>query len=164
MNGLLVNSYGCSYDYNLKSEFEEPEPCLKRIKKSHYYTWPRRQKFSKKRKVSQIIHQIKLERAISEIDLKFENSKNICNYLNHECFNRNVSKTEKKNYCFRKYHIKLTPTNLEKTTEKVSLTENNIERKISATNNENRNNAKNIPSDEIFFNENKLGIIRILKK
>lgn len=176
MNGLLVNSYHASYDHEVRKENDEQK---KSPKRTHYHTWPRKRKSSTKRKISQIINQIKIERAISEIDLKISPPNRIHEFWNYEvsasCGENNYTKiinNQKRNHYLNQYDEKLKKRNNEYVQDegcdavKISKSDHSMDH--SGLQNGSSvfvdHNTRSTPSNEFIFNENKLGIIRLLKK
>lgn len=163
MNGLLVNSYR-SYVCDIK-----PSPEIKCTKNINYQTWPRRRKYSRKRKVSHLIHRIRLEKAISEVNLQFENPVGVQRFINHSFatissehsdHNRRLN-NQKRNHHLQEYDKKLKKNN-------EGVVGNGIVNHNLKNGNENRHG----PDPEISYtssinnniDENRLGIIHILKK
>lgn len=173
MNGLLVNSYHSSYEYHngrQDQEVEYEEPKVTSPRRTRYQTWPRKKMSSKKCKIMRVIHQIKSDRAISELNLNLisasskvaeifnEDLKLDCNVLNS--VNKAIN-DQRRNQYLNEYDKKLKErkngyvANGDCKHEKASefgKGKPDVERNRSAA------------TDEALFNENKLGIIRLLKK
>ncbi len=158
MNGLLVSA---PFSHDTKPECRK-QKCPKR-----YQTWPKRQKLSRKRRISAVIGRLKRERAVSELNLNFENSKAVHHYLNHSfsaIFYDN-------NNCVRKNsrgrNIYAPEYDRKGTEKELGATPKNVEKDsgIGPANGDFTNrSSSSTPSEENIFDESKLGIIRILKK
>lgn len=154
MNGLLVNSY-----HTAAFKSSKPEPVEKKpINRTHYHTWPRKRKSSRKRKISHIIQHIKKEHAISEICLNIQTFDNIC-------FPFDVTKDDSTND--QSSEIKPNPDNSQRSPKRL-VEENNNQCSasndcLSYTENLDCIVIDHSPSEDVF-NEDNLGIIKILKE
>ena len=175
MNGLLVNSYHSSHEYhNSRQEIECEEPkATASPRRTRYQTWPRKKMSSKKRKVMRVIQQIKSDRAISELNLNLISSSNklaeIFNEdlrLDHKGLN-NVNKVindQRRNQYLNEYDKKL------RERQNGHVANGDCCRNASVDNDEfgkekpETERNRSATADEAIFNENKLGIIRLLKK
>ncbi|KAK7590201.1 hypothetical protein V9T40_001814 [Parthenolecanium corni] len=166
MNGLLVNSYR-TYISDVK-----PSPEPKCIKNANYQTWPKRQKYSRKRKVSHLIRRIRAERAVSEVNLNFENAVGVQRFINHNFAtisseNSNLNRglnNQKRNHHLQEYDKKL-KKNIDYRLGNNGIVDNDLK-------NINGIDEQDGPGREIIsysslsesnIDESKLGIIHILK-
>ncbi|XP_065214175.1 TBC1 domain family member 12-like [Planococcus citri] len=153
MNGLLVNSYHTTFN-SAKPEVEEKKP----INRTHYHTWPRKRKSSRKRKISHIIQHIKKEHAISEICLNIQTIDNIC--FSFDVTNNKDASTNDESKVIK-------PDNDQVQKSSNCLEENNNQCTASSdclsyTENLDCVVIDRSPSEDVF-NEDNLGIIKILK-
>jgi len=172
MNGLLVNSYHSSYEYYGRKDIDyEQQEVKKSPRRTRYQTWPRKKMSSKKRKITQVIHQIKSDRAISELNLNLISLSNTLPEISNEDLKLNyddmnkvnkVINNQKRNHHLNQYNEKLKSI-------RNGYVENGDCKSIcddSGLSNgkvEVERNGSTI-TDESIFNENKLGIIRLLRK
>lgn len=157
MNGLLVNSYTTS-NYTPKSVHEEEEASPP-LPTHHYYTWPRKSKSFEKRKVSHILDQLKKDHTISEINLnlKYVQVDHIAFEKGDDDFSKLIN--QKRINSLREYDRRLKESNQGR--DNAQETSDNAESSKKGNDN---GVEKNSGSDESIFDENKLGILRILKK
>lgn len=167
MNGLLVNSY------QRPSKPVKPEPVVDKSPSfCYYHTWPRRRKSSKKKIISQIIHQLKREHALSEIHLNLQTSNNLVypEFLPEKQVGKNVDKESPKplteddvenknelNGCDEKSEKSASRTISHQCTTSKDDLSLSYEKNLHCI-------TSNGDVDDDLFNENTLGIIKILKE
>lgn len=164
MNGLLVNSYR-SYTNDV-----QPSPEPKRIKNPNYQTWPKRQKYSHKRQVCQLIRRIQVERAVSEVNLNFENPVGVQRYINHNFApvsfeDSNLNKrlnNQKRNHHLLEYDKKLKKNNDQQLGDN-GFVGHNL-KNVNGTDVQDGFGRRISYSSLNEVDESKLGIIHILKK
>lgn len=166
MNGLLVNSYR-SYVSDVK-----PSPEPKCIRNLNYQTWPKRQKYSRKRQVSQLIRRIRVERAVSEVNLHFENPVGVQRYINHNfvtIFSKDSNHNRRLNNQKRNHHLQEYDKKLKKNNDQRLGDNGIVDHNLKNDNGTDEQDGVGREISYLSLNENnvdesKLGIIHILKK